>query len=55
MKIRFLLSLVGLAISFALPTFAQQTMHLRELCHVCACAIASTGVFCKTFPSEALR
>jgi hypothetical protein len=25
MKIRFLLALVGLAISFALPTFAQQT------------------------------
>ena len=24
MKIRFLLALVGLAISFALPTFAQQ-------------------------------
>ena len=31
MKIRSLLALVGLAISFALPTFAQQQKSLKEL------------------------
>jgi hypothetical protein len=30
MKIRLLLALVGLAISFAVPTFAQQTKHSRS-------------------------
>jgi hypothetical protein len=30
-------------------------VHLRDLRHVCACAIASTGVFCKTFLSKAFR
>src|ERR1700737_5340653 len=31
MKIRSVLALVGLAISFALPTFAQQQKSLKEL------------------------
>src|SRR5271165_12778 len=30
-------------------------VHLRDLWRVCACAIASTGVFCKTFLSKAFR
>src|SRR5271166_2819727 len=30
-------------------------VHLRDLWHVCACAIASTGVFCNTFVSKAFR
>src|SRR5271166_6177838 len=30
-------------------------VHLRNLWHVCARAIASSGVFCKTFLSKAFR
>lgn len=30
-------------------------VHVRDLWHVCACAIASAGFFCKTFLSKAFR
>ena len=30
-------------------------VHLRDLWHVCASAIASAGVFCKTLLSKAFR
>jgi hypothetical protein len=39
MKIRSLLALVGLAISFALPTFAQQTNQIQSYVNALSLAL----------------